>query len=265
MGPIGMRLIENFIIKRHLLLRSVLVEIRVQHAGTVLGMVWIILGPFLLLSLYALIYAVVFNVRLPNFTQSEYVLNVFSGLVLFIAFTQAMMSATTSLSKEQKLIFSTFPSEFIPTKAVAVSYLVLLPATFFVIIGDAIFSTPTWHLLLLPVVAILQFAFSIGFGCLLSLLGLVMRDISFLIQYLVIALLVVTPIAYTPDMIPAQIKMLLYLNPLYYYVSANQHLILMNTLPPLFEIIVGTVISISMFLLGLWVFRRARMAMMDLL
>ena len=260
-----MQLIENFIRKRDLLLRSILVEIRAQHAGTVLGMAWIILGPFLLLSLYALIYAVVFDVRLPNFSRSEYVLNVFSGLVLFIAFSQAMTAATTSLSKEQKLIFSNFPSEFIPTKAVAVSYLVLLPATVFVILGDAVFSAPTWHLLLLPVVALLQLAFSIGVGCLLSLLGLVMRDIGFLIQYIVIALLVVTPIAYTPDMIPEKIKPLLYLNPLYYYVSANQHLILMNDLPPAIEVVIGTAMSVAMFLFGIWVFKRARMAMMDLL
>ena len=260
-----MQLIENFIRKRDLLLRSILVEIRAQHAGTVLGMAWIILGPFLLLSLYALIYAVVFDVRLPNFSRSEYVLNVFSGLVLFIAFSQAMTAATTSLSKEQKLIFSNFPSEFIPTKAVVVSYLVLLPATVFVILGDAVFSAPTWHLLLLPVVALLQLAFSIGIGCLLSLLGLVMRDIGFLIQYIVIALLVVTPIAYTPDMIPEKIKPLLYLNPLYYYVSANQHLILMNDLPPAIEVVIGTAMSVAMFLFGIWVFKRARMAMMDLL
>ena len=260
-----MSLLQNFIIRHKLLWRSIKVEIRAQHAGTVLGMAWIILGPFLLLSLYALIYAVVFDVRLPNFSRSEYVLNVFSGLVLFIAFSQAMTAATTSLSKEQKLIFSNFPSEFIPTKAVAVSYLVLLPATVFVVLGDAIFSNPTWHLLLLPVVAVLQLAFSIGIGCLLSLLGLVMRDIGFLIQYIVIALLVVTPIAYTPEMIPAKIKPLLYLNPLYYYVSANQHLILMNDLPPAVELIIGLTISVAMFLFGIWVFKRARMAMMDLL
>lgn len=260
-----MRLMDNFLNRRNLLLRSIMVEIRAQHAGTVLGMAWIILGPFLLLSLYALIYAVVFDVRLPHFTRSEYVLNVFSGLVLFIAFSQAMTAATTSLQKEQKLIFSNFPSEFIPTKAVAVSYIVLLPATFFVVLGDAVFSSPTWHLLLLPIVALLQLLFSIGIGCLLSLLGLVMRDIGFLIQYIVIALLVVTPIAYTPDMIPAKIKPLLYMNPLYYYVSANQHLILMNSLPPLIEIVMGVAMSIVMFLLGIWVFKRARMAMMDLL
>jgi len=259
------RLLDNFLGKRDLLLRSIRVEIRAQHAGTVLGMAWIVLGPLLLLSLYALIYAVVFDVRVPNFSRSEYILNVFSGLVLFIAFSQAMSTATTALNKEQKLIFSNFPSEFIPTKSVAVAYLVLLPSTVFVVLGDVVFSQASWHLLLLPVVAILQLAFSIGLGCLLSLLGLVMRDISFLIQYIVIAILIVTPIAYTPDMVPAKVKPLLYLNPLYYYVSANQHLILLNQLPPMIEIVLGTTMSIVMFLVGLWMFKRARMAMMDLL
>jgi ABC-type polysaccharide/polyol phosphate export permease len=55
------------------------------------------------------------------------------------------------------------------------------------------------------------------------------------------------------------------LNPLYYYVSANQHLILMNELPPAIEIIIGSAMSVAMFLFGIWVFKRARMAMMDLL
>ena len=122
-----------------------------------------------------------------------------------------------------------------------------------------------WHLLLLPVVALLQLMFSIGLGCLLALLGLVMRDVSFIIQYIVIAMLVVTPIAYTPDMIPASIKPLLYLNPLYYFVSANQHLILMNTLPPLIEVGLGSALAISMLLVGVMLFKRARMAMLDLL
>lgn len=260
-----MNLMENFFGRRDLLFRSIRVEIRSQHAGTVLGMAWIVLGPLILLSLYALIYAVIFDIRVPNFSRSEYILNVFSGLVLFIAFSQAMSASTLALSKEQKLIFSNFPSEFIPTKAVAVAYLVLLPASAFVVLGDIIYSKPSWHLLLLPLVALLQLAFSIGLGCLLSLFGLVMRDISFLIQYIVMALLIVTPIAYTPDMVPEKIKPLLYLNPLYYYVSANQHLILLNQLPPMIEIALGTVMSVGMFFGGVWVFKRARLAMMDLL
>jgi len=260
-----MKILGSFISQFSLLLRSVKVEARAQHAGTVLGLFWIVLGPFLLLSLYAVIYSVIFDIRVPNFSRAEYILNVFSGLVLFLAFSQGMATSTNALQKEAKLVFSNFPAEFIPTKAVMVSYIVLVPATLFVVIGDLALSKPSWHLLLLPVVAFLQIMFSIGLGCVLSLLGLVMRDVSFIIQYLVIAMLVVTPIAYTPDMVPASIKPLLYLNPLYYFVSANQHLILMNTLPPLIEILLGTGLSVAMFLLGVALFKRARMAMLDLL
>lgn len=259
-----MQLITNFVKKRRLFWRAVKVEIRAQHAGTVLGLAWIVLGPFILLALYGLIYAVVFDIRVPEYSRSEYVLNVFSGLVLFMAFSHAMTAATNSLNKEQKLIFSSFPLEFIPAKSVVVAYLVLLPATCFVVIGDLVFSRASWHLLLLPFVALLQLLFSIGVGCFLALLGLVMRDISFLIQYVVMALLIVTPIAYTPAMIPEKIKPVLYANPLYYYVSANQHLILENILPPLAEIVIGVFTSLAMFISGLWVLRRARMAMMDL-
>jgi lipopolysaccharide transport system permease protein len=246
-------------------MRSIGIEIKSQHAGTVLGMAWIILGPLLLLSLYVLIYSVVYSVKLPGYSQSEYIINLFSGLVLFIAFSQAMTAATNCLIKDQKLIFSNFPAEFIPTKAVAVSYLVLLPSTLFVIFGDLVFSTPTWHLLFVPVVAILQMMFSVGLGCILALLGLVIRDIVFLMQYALIALLIATPIAYTPDMVPSKIKPLLYLNPLYYYVSANQHFILVNDFPPALEVFVALLMSVAMFVLGILIFKRARMAMMDLL
>ncbi len=259
------RIIRNFFTRRKLLLSSIQIEIKTQHAGTVLGMSWIVIGPFLLMALYAIIYAVVFQVRLPSFSRAEYVINVFSGLVLFLAFAQAMATSTSVLWKEQKLIFSNFPMEFIPTKAVVVAYLVVLPASIFTILADIFFSTPTWHLFFVPIVALLQLFFSVGLGCLLALLGLVIKDISFLIQYIVTALLIATPIAYTPNMIPASIKPIMYLNPLYYYVSENQHLILLNELPPLFESFVSIVMSFSMFVFGVWMLKRARMAMMDLL
>lgn len=259
-----MNLFTNFIERRKLLFRSVIVQAKTQYAGTAIGMFWIIIGPFLLLSLYSLIYGVVFNIRLPNLNRFEYILNVFSGLVLFLAFAQSLSVSTTCLAKEQKLIFSNFPAEFIPTKSVIVAYLVLGPATLFVIIGDAIFSEPSWHLIFLPVVAFLQLLFSIGIGCFLALLGVALRDINFLIQYIVIALLIVTPIAYTPDMFPESILPLLYMNPLYYFVSANQHLILLNTFPPLFEMIFGAFLSLVTFCGGVWCFKRAKLAIMDL-
>lgn len=249
---------------RKLLARSTLIQLRTQYAGTVLGLLWILLGPLLLLSLYTVIYSVIFGIRVPNFTQAEYVLNVFSGLVPFLAFSQALSTATSSISKDKKLIFSTYPSEFVPTRAVIVAYVIVVPATLVVFIGDAIFSKLSWTSLLVLPVLFLQLMFSIGIGFMLALVGLVARDIQFLIQYIVIALLIATPIAYTPDMIPSGMKSLLYANPLFYFTSANQHLILLNKVPPTEIIIPMLALSTVAFIGGLWIFRRARFAILDL-
>ena len=256
--------LSNFIERPNILLRGIKVEMQAQHAGTILGLAWIVIGPFILLTLYAVIYSLIFKLRTTGLTLSEYILNMFSGLVLFVAFSQGMSAGSSSLNKNQKLIFSNFPTEFIPSQSVAVAYTVLIPSSFFVIVGDLLISRPSYHLLFVPLVALLQFIFSLGLGFLFSLIGLVMKDIEFIIQYITTALIVVTPIAYTPDMIPSQLVPLLGLNPLYYYVTATQYLIVLNKFPPLTFSLITIFISCFTFLGGLWFFSRAKMAMMDL-
>tara|TARA_A100001388_G_scaffold275789_1_gene262017 strand:- start:906 stop:1715 length:810 start_codon:yes stop_codon:yes gene_type:complete len=256
--------LSNFIKKPNVLMRGIQVEMQAQHAGTVLGLAWIVIGPFILLTLYAIIYSLIFKLRTTGLTLPEYILNMFSGLVLFVAFSQGLSSGSSSLNKNQKLIFSNFPTEFIPSQSVAVAYTVLIPSTIFVIIGDLLISKPSFHLLFVPLIAFLQFMFSLGIGFLLALVGLVIKDIEFIIQYITTALIVVTPIAYTPEMIPNQLVPLLGLNPLYYFVTGSQYLIVLNKFPPLTFSIITIMISIISFLGGLWIFSRARMAMMDL-
>ncbi len=256
--------LSNFIKKPKILLRGIKVEMQAQHAGTILGLAWIIIGPFILLTLYAVIYSLIFKLRTTGLSLPEYILNMFSGLVLFVAFSQGMSAGSSALNKNQKLIFSNFPTEFIPSQSVAVAYTVLIPSSFFVIMGDILVSKPSFHLLFVPIVGILQFLFSLGIGFLLALIGLVMRDIEFIIQYITTALIVVTPIAYTPEMIPNQLIPLLGLNPLYYYVTASQYLIVLNKFPPLNFSILTLLISLITFFGGLWIFSRAKMAMMDL-
>ena len=261
--------LSNFIEKPNILIRGIKVEMQAQHAGTVLGLAWVVIGPFILLTLYAIIYALIFKLRTTGLTLSEYILNMFSGLVLFVAFSQAMSAGSSSLNKNQKLIFSNFPTEFIPSQSVAVAYTVLIPSSFFVIIGDLLISRPSFHLLFVPFVALLQFIFSLGLGFLFALIGLVMKDIEFIIQYITTALIVVTPIAYTPDMIP-----------IFYFFHTHTHthithththththtqyLIILNKFPPFTFSMITILISLLTFLGSLWLFSRAKMAMMDL-
>jgi lipopolysaccharide transport system permease protein len=237
-----------------------------MYSGTALGTAWIALGPLLLLSLYATIYAVIFKIRVPNFTIQEYVLNVFSGLVPFLAFAQGLSAGAGALQSGQSLLSNAnFMAEMIPGKAVVVAYVMLPVGLIITFAGDLTFSKVTATWLLVPVVAALQLMFSIGIAFFVSLISLVFRDIQIMIQYIIIALLVITPIAYTPDMVPSQLNALMYANPLFYFVSSYQHLIILNVLPPLPVIVIGCAVSVSTFALGLWFFHRARPHLSDLI
>ena len=250
---------------KKLLFSTTRADVKNQYAGTVLGIFWVILGPMVLLALYTVIYAFIFRVRVPEYTVQEYILNVFSGLVPFLTFSQALAMSATVMRRDHKLLFSSYPDIFIPIKSVLVAYVIVVPGTALVILGDMVVSQVTWTIILVPVVVMLQLMFSVGLGMLIALFSVALKDIEVMVQYVTIALLVITPIAYTPEMIPSGLKPLLYLNPLFYYTYANQFLILVNELPPLHIIVSGVVLSLSTFVAGLWFFTRARQALNDLL
>ena len=252
--------------RRRIFVRTVLSDIRAMYSGMTFGLLWIVLGPMLLLALYSVIYTLIFNVRLPNFTVQEYVLNLFAGLVPFLAFAQALGSSASALKTGRKLLSNVhFPPEFVPIKAVAVAYVTLPVGLVITFLGDVGLSTPTSTWLLVPIVALLQILFSMGLAYFVSLISLVFRDIEILIQYIMISLLILTPIAYTPDMVPKSIFVLMYANPLFYFVFSYQNLILANTLPPAPVLIGGLTISLGTFLLGFWFFHRTRRYLSDLI
>lgn len=249
---------------RTILLRTTYNELRSTYAGSALGMAWVVLGPMMLLSVYALVYAVIFRVRPTDMTVTEYILYVFSGLVPFIAFATAMTQGALSLTANKQVLLNTvFPAELVPLRSVLVASASLPAGIVILFVGDLLFSRLTPTFLLVPVVVVLQIMFLAGLSWMLSLLTLLIRDIQQVLTYITMLLLVITPIAYTPDMIPPQLKILMYLNPLYYFVTSYQSLILLNKLPPLDVIVIGTFISVAMFCSGFVMCRRAKQVFYD--
>ncbi len=247
-----------------LLLKSTHVELRKTYAGSILGIAWVVLGPAMLLGLYAVIYAVIFKVRPVGLDRSEYILYVFAGLAPFLAFASALPLGSASLSKDRQVLLNTvFPAELLPVRAVLVASASLPVGLLIVIVFDVLLSTPTWHLLLVPIVIVLQVLFTCGLLWVLSLLTLLVRDIEHAIQYVVITLLIATPIAYTPDMIPRKLEVLMYANPLYYFVASYQSLIIFNRLPPVPLLIGAPVISAVAFAGGYHLFQRAKFTFYD--
>lgn len=250
---------------RGLLFSSVKVTLRTRFAGSLLGMFWLIVGPAMLLSLYAIVYTVVFDFRPTVMSKSDYVLYIFAGLVPFLTFSQALSAGTNSLSQGQALLLNAvFPAELIPLREVLASApLMLVGFGIIATLKLTLFGGPMLTWLLVPPIALAMAMTVTGMVWLFSLANLVAKDVQQVITYLIIMLLISSPIAYTPDMLTGAFRILIYANPLSYYVSSFQHVLVLGQVPPAPLLIGGTVIALVFFHLMYGVFDRARSVMLD--
>jgi lipopolysaccharide transport system permease protein len=249
---------------RDILVRTTWVEIKSAYAGSVLGVIWVIMGPLLMLSVYALTYAVIFKVRLTTMTTAEYVLYVFCGIVPFLAFAQSLSNGTLSLSSNRAVMLNTvFPAEMIPLRSVLVGSASMVTGSAILLVADLTLSKPSFTFALIPVVMVFQLMFTTGICWLLSLVALLVRDLQQMLYFITMMLLIITPIAYTPEMIPDAMTGLMYFNPLFYFVISFQYLIILDRIPPVDILITGAVISAVVFVIGFSVFRRSKQVFYD--
>lgn len=249
---------------RQLLWKSIRVTLNGRYAGSLLGLVWVIIGPLILLGLYALIYTVIFRIRPMGMERTDYILYIFSGLIPFLAVGQALATGTSSLSDQKDLLLNAvFPPELLPLREVLISGVTLVVGLGLVAIFKFATGEPNLTWLLIPVI-IFSLALAVtGMVWFLALLNLFIKDIQQILTYVIIMLLITSPIAYTPDMVQGMLKVLLYVNPLAYYVMSLQSIIVLGELPPI-EMLIGTVVIGLVAFHGMYaVFQKVKRAALD--
>ncbi len=249
---------------RRLLWRVTHTEVQARYAGSHLGLGWAFVAPFLVLGIYAVVYLEIFRVHVATLSSPEYVIYIFTGLVPYLATAEALSNGVQSVIANKSVLNNTvFPIDLAPVKAV-------LSAQFTMVVGLAVtlagaFATGNVHptLVLLPVLWGLNIIWLIGVNWLISLLNVIFRDLQNLISSVLMVMLVASPIAYTPDMVPSTLRILLAFNPFAYFVVAYQQVIMLGIWPSIGHIIVLLVMSIGLFAAGSWFFYRSKPVIVD--
>jgi lipopolysaccharide transport system permease protein len=215
-----------------LLWRSTRNEIRARYAGSILGASWVFVAPALLLTVYGLVYLAVYRIRTPGLGSAVFVLYIFAGLVPFLMTAESLTQGANSVVANRSLLTNTvFPIDLAPVRAVLAAVPILLVGTGMVIVGSAVAGRTDWPLVLLPLVMALQVLSLIGVTWFLSLLTVVARDFQYVLAVLMLVLLVASPIAYTTDMIDGPVRILIYVNPLAWFVLAYQKILVLGESP----------------------------------
>ncbi|MCS3451021.1 MULTISPECIES: ABC transporter permease [Bradyrhizobium] len=240
-------------------------DVRQRYLGSVVGIGWAVLLPAMQLSIYAGLYAFVFKVRPSGLNEWGYILLVFSGLVPIMAFNEALTSSISSVSANKNLLLNTvFPAELIPLRSVVAAHFPhLFGLAITLCLGFVLGRTDWKAIVLVPVCWLLLLMFATGIGWILSLVSLIAKDIQQVIGLVLMVMMIISPFAYTPEMVPGVMKPLLLLNPLSYFVLTFQQLICYGNWPDPRIFGGAALIAITSFMVGYSFFQRAKGVFFD--
>jgi lipopolysaccharide transport system permease protein len=244
-----------------LLINLFKMNVRDRYLGSSLGSFWAITNPLFMLALYTYVFGFVFKVKLPGAeTTLVYVIWLISGYGPWIALNESIMSATTSVVGASGLVKNmAFKTELLPIAGTLVGLISLSVSLCFLLllmVGSG--SSITWHILFLPLVMALQFAFAAALGLWLAAIAVFVRDVVQILPTLLTAIMFMTPIFYPFTSMPIIFQTISLANPIYQIAEGYRAIIIANQIPDLVGLGYVALVSLVTFYFGLRAFRRAK-------
>lgn len=247
-----------------LLLRVTRSDLSARYAGSLLGVGWVLVGPALILGVYAVVYIGVFKLRLPGLAAGEYVVFIFSGLVPFLATAEGLSGAAGSVVANRSIITNTvFPIDLVPVNTILMSQVTMAIGLSIVVLAAAVQGfLPLTAPLALIVWVLFAMALT-GVGWVIALLNVLVRDLQLALTALLMTLLIASPIAFIPEQVPSALKPLIVINPFAWFVMGFQRVLVLGEVPgPLLWLAMAGA-GVGFFSIGSLLFSRAKFIIAD--
>ena len=232
-----------------------------RYKGSVLGVLWAVLTPVVMIAIFTFLFAGIFGARFDASGGTwDYALYLFCGLLPWTMFQETLQRSATTIVTHANLVKRVlFPLETLPTAQTLSSLgnqifgtAALLVAT--IIIRRHLPITALW----LPILLIPQFLFTLGAAWLVSSLGVFLRDLAQGIALLLMAWMYLTPIIYPESIVPERYRALLNLNPFTPLIRNYRRTMLEGAAPDWRGLAYFSLFAIIMFAFGYWWFARTR-------
>lgn len=232
---------------------SVLVEkeMKAKYKIASLGYLWSVVQPLTLAIIFYFVFKIVIRIGIEN-----YPLFLVIGLFAWQWFAVSVNNSLTSLVHNASVIKKiNFSRELIPLSIVTVEMIHFI-MTFPILLGAMLFFGVKPHLtalLLFPLVLMLQFLFTFSVCLLVSAVNLFFRDLERLVSVFMTLLFYLTPIIYTFDMVPAELRQYMLLNPMTVVVTSWRDILMSGGLK-WFEVSMVGLLSCVLFCVSYWIY-----------
>jgi len=235
-------------------------DLKKKGADTLFGNLWWIIDPLLQMLVYVVLVDFIFRKSVP-----DYPLFIFCAILPWKWFTSSVYDAVTSVVGQERLIKQIhFPKLILPvastTAAVANFVFGLIPL--FALLLLFFRDRASWHVVFIPVIAVVQFAFTIAFCTLVASVNVFFRDIGNVVRHFMRLWFYLSPGLYSLTALDDQMKnnplvaAAVQLNPWTWIFESYRNVIYSDLFPYWSQLGVVFVLSIVFFALSTLLFKR---------
>lgn len=242
-------------------------DLQSRYVGTLGGVLWAFVHPLAIVTVFYFVFAVGFRAQGPSSTP--FILWFVCGLVPWFFFNDTLLAITNSITGNAHLVKKTiFPTEVLPLVHVASSLFPHMIFMFILVGMLGLFNIPFLaERLFVVYYFVCTVTLVLGLGWLLSALQVFYRDIGQALTVLLNLWFWTTPIVWSQEIVPAEYRGLLFLNPIFYIVEGYRGLMIYGTpvWPNAQETATFWGITLVVLFLGVYVFRRLKPEFADVI
>ena len=238
---------------RELIWALALKELRVRYKRSVLGFLWALLNPALLMVVLTLVFGTIMR-----FSIDHYAVFLLSTLLPWTFFSQSLAYSVESIVGNGDLLKKVRIAQLVFPVAAVVSNIInfllsLLPLMLLI----ALMRFPLhWTWVYLPVPMLGLFLFTLGTAFFFATINVFYRDVSHIVQILLSAWFYFSPVIYSLDFVSSKYRWLFRINPLLYVLNGFRLAIYYGMLPSLKSVGMSLACGITALVIGFTVFRR---------
>jgi lipopolysaccharide transport system permease protein len=238
---------------RELIWALAIKELKIRYKRSVLGFMWALLNPALLMVVMTLVFSTIMRLNIPH-----YAIFLLSVLLPWTFFSQALSYSVESIVGNGDLIKKVaIPKLVFPMSALVSNLINLLLSLIPLAILVPVLRHPFyWTWIYLPVPLLALALFTLGASFFFAVANVFYRDVAHILQIVLSAWFYVTPIIYPLDLIPAGYRWIFKCNPIIYVINGFRLSVYYGQLPKAPSIIASFVCGLISLVIGYSIFRR---------
>ncbi len=231
-------------------------DLRGRYKGSALGFAWTFLNPLLQLGVYTVVFSIIMRAGIE-----DYYLFLFVALIPWLFFSTSVSAGASCVMAQKEMVKKIyFPREVLPIAHVTCQ-LVNMLLSFVVVFAVLLLSgkgISLQALLYLPIVIVAEYFLAISITMIVSAVTVYLRDLEHVLVILTMAWQFLTPVMYSIDMVPEELRSIFNINPMTPIIVAYRDILYYKRLPEIRNLLHGFVLSTILLVIGWLVFGRLK-------